>query len=236
MMYETLAAYYDALVKDDEATADWLMFVKTHIKGNTILEGACGSGEITLAMADAGYDVVAGDQSMEMMKRAQDKKGSEQITWQQFDLRDLSAFDMFDGIVCFCDSLNYLLELADLQTFFTQAYAHLTTNGVLLFDLHSMDRLKEFEEEYCEDGRIDETPYEWSIMSEDDYIYQNFAFYDVDARVHLEQHMQRVYDPSIVIEMLEKIGFQVEVFTDFTTPGIQEGEKQFFVCKKENRI
>lgn len=236
MMYQTLADYYDALVKDDEATQDWLKFVKDHIKGKTILEAACGSGEITLAMAAAGYDVTAGDLSEAMMQRAMAKQGSDAICWKQFDMRDFSGLKQYDGIVCFCDSINYLLTEADIRQFFIQVQQHLQDDGVFLFDMHSRDRLDEFQEEFCEDGVIDGTPYEWSITSEDDYIYQNFAFYDQDARVHLEQHIQRVYDPDWVRELLIQSGFRVQVYTDFKELGIQEGEKYFYVCEKERGL
>lgn len=233
MMYQRLATYYDDLVKDDEATQAWLHFVQQHLPCGTVLEAACGSGEITLAMACAGYQVCAGDLSADMMKRAMEKQGSEHIEWKQFDMRNLSEFAQYDGIVCFCDSINYLLEMADVHSFFSQAYEHLNDCGTLLFDMHSLDRLKEFEEEYCEDGILNQTtPYEWTITSEDDYIYQNFAFYDIQSKVQLEQHIQRVYDPMIIQQMLEELGFHIEIYTDFTLPGIQPGEKYFYVCKK----
>ena len=143
MMYEALAAFYDALVKDGEATKRWVDFVNAHHKGKKLLEVACGSGEITLALAAAGYDVSALDLSRNMLRRAQDKAGSEHITWRHGDMRDLSSWPLFDGILCFCDSLNYLLNKADVHTFFVQAYTHLHASGVLLFDMHSQDRLSE---------------------------------------------------------------------------------------------
>ena len=43
MMYELLAHVYDALVKDDEATQEWVSLIKKHIKGKELLELACGS-------------------------------------------------------------------------------------------------------------------------------------------------------------------------------------------------
>lgn len=235
MMYEALAAFYDALVKDSDATKQWVDFVHDHIKGKKLLEAACGSGEITLALAAAGYDVSALDLSLEMLKQAQKKAGSESVTWKQGDMRDLSSWPLFDGILCFCDSLNYLLSEGDIQAFFAQAYAHLNDFGVLLFDMHSLDRLNEFQEEYCEAGTVEGTAYEWTIQTEADRIYHNFAFYDSDARATLEQHIQRVYDPQWIQRELEKLGFQVSVYTDFTEKGIHSGEKYFYVAVKAGK-
>ena len=67
MMYELLAHVYDALVKDDEATACWVELIKAHIRGTELLELACGSGEITIALAQEGYHVDASDLSAAMM-------------------------------------------------------------------------------------------------------------------------------------------------------------------------
>lgn len=49
----------------------------------------------------------------------------------------------------------------------------------------------------------------------------------------LEQHIQRVYDPTWIMEQLRACGYAVQVCTDFTQEGITEGEKQFYICRKE---
>lgn len=231
-MYEKLATYYDALVKDEKATAAWTSFVKQHAFGNAFLEVACGSGEITLALAKEGYHMSAGDISEAMLKCARLKQGSEAVAWHVLDMRHLDAFSTYDSILCFCDSVNYLIDLDDWRLFFQQAYAHLKDNGVLLFDMHAVDRLTEFQEEYCEAGYIDHTAYEWTVTAEDDCIYHNFVFYDEANQPILEQHIQRVVSADWVSQCLREIGFQTKVFTDFDQPGIQSGEKYFYVCKK----
>ena len=81
MMYELLAHVYDALVKDDEATACWVELVKAHIRGTELLELACGSGEITIALAQEGYHVDASDLSAAMIEEAKKKRGSERALW-----------------------------------------------------------------------------------------------------------------------------------------------------------
>ncbi len=233
-MYEKLAAYYDTLVQDDEATAAWVKLVKQHVSGRQLLEVACGSGEITLALANEGYHMTAGDISHSMLNQAQAKKGSEAVDWHCFDMRCMKSFASYDAILCFCDSINYLTDFNDWRLFFTQAYDHLNEPGFLLFDMHTPDRLTEFSQEYCEAGYMDNTAYEWTISAQDDCIYHNFIFYDEAARPMLEQHVQRVYEPQRVLECLKEIGFAVEIYTDFTIPGIQSGEKYFLICKKDS--
>lgn len=178
MMYGTLVKFYDALVKDDEATAAWVSLIKDHIKGKRLLELACGSGEITLALAKDGYSITGTDISKEMLKAAQEKANSDLVRWKQMDMCDFTVDETYDGILCLCDSFNYLLKEEQVLKMFAQVKKHLQKQGVFLMDMHSQDRLEEFIEEYNEAGCIDGHEYQWTIQTAEDCIYQNFAFYD----------------------------------------------------------
>lgn len=236
MIYDTLAEYYDALVEDEQATQDWCSFVKRYIKKGSLLELACGSGDLAIALHTQGYAVTAMDQSEDMLAQAQKKDGQAGILWRQGDMRKLSTYGSYDGILCFCDSINYLLKKEEVQQVFAKVYAHLVPKGVFLFDVHSWDRLAEFQDEYCESGHIQDVDYQWSIQAEEDFIYQTFLFYDENKQTHMEQHIQRVFPPKQLLEMLETAGFHTTIFTDFVEEGIQPGEKYFFVCRKDESI
>lgn len=232
LMYHTLAPYYDALVKDEEATLAWVDLIEANCPKKHVAELACGSGEITIELARRGYDVHASDLSGEMVAQAKMKEGSEKVHWSVMDMCEMPEDKKYDGIFCLCDSFNYVLKKELIVGMFHRIYNALNEEGVYIFDMHSQDRIEEFEEEFCEAGYIGETAYEWSIKSEDDLIYQNFAFYIEEGRPVLEQHIQRVYKPEWVMEELNKIGFEIEVLTDFIHEGIVPGEKQFFICRK----
>ena len=101
--------------------------------------------------------------------------------------------------------------------------------------MHSMDRLAEFAEEYNETGVVNGHDYQWTIESEDDRIYQSFAFYENDGSVQLEQHVQRVYAPEWIAEQLTACGLVFDVKTDFVKEGVVPGEKQFYICRRKQR-
>ena len=234
MMYHTLANYYDALVKDEEATNAWVQLITSHIEKGEIMEVACGSGEITIALAKKGYQVFASDLSYDMIEMAKKKADSSLVSWKVMDMRVFDDTKQYQGILCLCDSFNYLLKDEEVLSFFQQAYDHLVDGGTFIVDMHAMDRLEEFEEEYHEVGKVLQKEYQWTIQTIDDCIYQNFMFYDEDGKGILEQHIQRVYSPQWILKVLTEIGFQVEVVTDFIYDGICKGEKQFYICKKVN--
>lgn len=230
-MYQVLASYYDALVKDDQATQDWVSFIEKHAHFESVLEYACGSGEITLALSKKGYPVKASDLSSEMIEMAKRKDGSEKVDFFVHDMVE-PLDEKADCVLCLCDSMNYLIEENDFRQVIQNAYGNLHENGTFIFDVHSLDRLDEFEDEFYEEGMIDGHGYEWSIETQNDCIFQNFVFFDETAHPSYEQHIQRVYDPLKIQKWCEEEGFQVEIYTDFIHPGICEGEKYFYICKR----
>ena len=141
MIYNTLAHYYDALVKDEEASREWVSWIESELAPCDCLELACGSGEITEMLAKKGYTMTALDLSEEMVKQAKSKylEGSIQFLCQ--DMRNLSDLGSYSGIFCLCDSFNYILEKEEIDAFFHEVSQHLKPNGLFFFDTHSLDRL-----------------------------------------------------------------------------------------------
>lgn len=168
MSYDSLAAYYDALVKDEEATAAWLDYTRRYCPPGPLLELACGSGEISIALAEAGYTVDATDLSPSMIAAAQVKPHPDSITFRVMDMLEMETKQPVQAVVCYCDSLNYLTSLDQVAQFIQKAAALLKNSGVLLFDMHTPERLNEFAEEYIEEGMLGDTPYQWTILSDED--------------------------------------------------------------------
>lgn len=233
MIYSSLAKFYDALVGNEAATKQWVDFTIHHQQGNNILDMACGSGDIAIALTKCGFKVDACDLSEAMLKHAQSKMGSEAIHFFVMDMSKPCFLKNYDTITCYCDSLNYLIEDNQILNLFQAVYKALNNSGTFLFDIHSLDRIDEFKDEFYEEGTLNDLQYEWSILSDDDLLYQNFIFFDANAHRQMEQHIQRVYNPTWIYQQLVNIGFKVEIYTDFIQAGIQSGEKIFFVAKKE---
>ena len=234
MMYNTLARYYDALVKDDEATKAYVDWIESFHPGTKMLELACGSGEITERLARVGHRLDALDLSADMVEQAKQKDPERLIGFSVRDMLDLTGLPMYEAVVCLCDSFNYLLEKQDVARFFEQVAGHIEAGGLFFFDTHALDRLDEFADEFNETGAFEDgVQYQWSIMAEDDFVYQDFAFYLADGSVVQEHHMQRVYAPRFLEEALEPWFDIVSVTKDFDVEGIAAGEKYFFVCKRK---
>lgn len=234
-LYETLGHYYDALVRDEEAAQKWVDWIESFAPGQTFLELACGSGEITVRLS-ALHQLSALDLSAAMLEAARAKDSAGRIAFYQQDMRDLSGLGVFDAIGCFCDSFNYLVDERDVQAFFQETAAHLKDGGLLLFDSHGLSRLEEFEDDYEEAGTFEDgTQVQWMISTENSLLYQDFAFYQ-DGNTIEEHHLQRVYSPQQLTDWLDAAGFEViDLCGDFGEAGLDTCEKYFFACRKKAR-
>ena len=129
-------------------------------------------------------------------------------------------------ILCICDSINYLNE-DELDSFIECAFKHLNDNGRLIFDMHHINRLKEFEEEYIEEGYLEDMPYQWTINADNDSLHEHFTFYSKDGMMK-EDHFQHVFKPETVINKLNRY-FDVHYIEDFVPD-----EKVLFVNRKKD--
>ena len=146
-MYGEFAVVYDRLMADvdyDARAAYYrtLLSARGVSDGATVLEPACGTGSLTLRLAQH-YTVLPSDVSEEMLSVAakKSKAAGLSLTFIRQELRQLHAHCPADAVVCACDGVNYLLTDAALLGFLRSAHAALKPGGVLAFDVSSIDKL-----------------------------------------------------------------------------------------------
>lgn len=210
--YSKLAYYYDYLLQDKESLELWLKYIESK-PFLTCLELASGSGVMAGILKKKGYQIIASDISKDMKEASINNFDGE---YKILNMIDYKLDKKFDLVLCICDSINYLVE-DELKSFFKCAYEHLNTNGRLIFDMHSLKRLDEFKEEYIEEGELpDGNFYQWTIDSDiiDKKLMEHFTFYIKDDMIQ-EHHLQTVFEPSFVKDVMEKVGFNVQIIEDF---------------------
>ena len=221
--YEVLAKYYDELLQDEEALSLWLKYIEEE-SFTSVLELASGSGVMASILKNKGYEIIASDISESMKEAAKNNYNGEYLILNMIDYNLNKKFDL---ILCICDSINYLQE-DELDKFFKCAYNHLNQNGRLIFDMHSIKRIDEFKEQYIEEGFVLDTPYQWTIMSDEyeNLINEHFTFYTKDAMIQ-EHHTQNVFKLDSVKEKMNNL-FNVRAIEDFV-----EDEKLLLVGRKK---
>jgi SAM-dependent methyltransferase len=116
------------------------------VKIDHIVDVACGTGVAAAKFAAAGHRVTGVDRSAPMLDQARQRfaeAGLDQVTLVKADMRDFGLDEPADLVTCMYDSLNYLLEEADLLAAFQSAGAALGSGGLYIFDMNTIYGLAE---------------------------------------------------------------------------------------------
>lgn len=102
------------------------------------LDLACGTGEFAVGLARQGIAATGVDRSPEMLAVARRRahEGGVAVRFVQQDMRELDLADRFDLVTCLYDSLNYVLEEAELAEAFRRVRR--LTRGLFLFDVNTL--------------------------------------------------------------------------------------------------
>ncbi|MCK1733772.1 class I SAM-dependent methyltransferase [Bradyrhizobium sp. 138] len=106
-------------------------------RGGRVLDLACGSGRLTIPLAQAGLDVLGGDLSAAMLERARNHARAHAVGpgFVQLDMRN---FDLggqtFDTVIVAMNSVLHLHSRDEFKGFFGSVGRHLSPNGRLVFD------------------------------------------------------------------------------------------------------
>lgn len=250
-LYDSFAILYDEFMKDIDYQA-WAQYILNFLqeqfgreKELSILDVACGSGNLTIPFAQAGHHVIGSDISESMLLLAMEKSrvAGQTIQFVRQDMRRIAAHRKQDIINCSCDGVNYLLESKDVQAFFLAAYSLLKPGGWLCFDISSAYKLAKilgqntfgeaakkqvylWQNNYDGSQRLLEMELTFFLKKEEE-LYQRF----------FERHIQKAHEIGELGEVLLTAGFQrIEVFEGFTRHIPQEKSErvQFFAQKPNN--
>ena len=146
--YDALAMYYDTMQSDmdPEAWADFIsMLIGRHsgIKTESITDLGCGTGSVTIALAEKGYSMTGLDSAEEMLAQATAKDGAEKVLWSA---QDITAFDIGGKSDCFIstlDTVDHIMDEGALGRLFANVGECLEEGGVFIFDAITMHHLED---------------------------------------------------------------------------------------------
>lgn len=138
--FKQIAEHYDDLM----AGVPYRLWVK-YLEGllhrfdyhpKTILDVACGTGNVSELLAEAGYDVVGIDIAADMIEVAK-SKGSR----VEYHTQDVAELDLggrkFDLAISLFDSLNYITDLSRLAEGIRRVGEHVVDGGLFIFDVNT---------------------------------------------------------------------------------------------------
>ena len=243
MAYNEFAYFYDEFNGEADYEALYAQ-VKARLDAHGISSGiladlGCGTGELTLMLAQAGYDMIGIDQSEEMLCVVRDK--AEQLGLSggllllQQDLCALDLYGTIRGAVSTFDTLNHI---PDLDKAIANAAFFMEKGGVFLFDMNTPykhqavlgENVFTFEEEDARcvwRNHYDPAARRVTITVDIDYQETGEHFH--------EEFFEYTYTLAEITAALEKNGFTLESVCDGESFGpLTEESERYFFCAVKN--
>ncbi|MGN0242311.1 MAG: class I SAM-dependent DNA methyltransferase [Candidatus Weimeria sp.] len=226
-----------------------------------VLDLGCGTGQITRRLRDMGYDMTGVDSSDEMLEIAraheiertdalpQENESVDASVIQLYDdsilyicqdMRELDLFGTYQGVVSVCDCMNYITDKDDFLKVLRRVNNFLHPGGVFIFDINTEYKY----EKVLADNTFAENRDEGSFIWENEYdCDKKLNIYDLTLYIRgqdgrfdrfFEQHLQRSYRKSEIVEMIEAAGLEpVEILdTDTFEEPSPTSEKITFVARE----
>lgn len=211
------------------------------VSGHTLLELACGTGTVAIAMAGEGWKVYGVDGSEAMLREARAKAAEAKvnITFSQQDMRTFVIPERVHLATCLYDSLNYMLTSEDLAAVFRRVSLSLLPGGLFLFDMNTAYALSNY---WNDDVHLLDGP-EMTVIYDSRYDERRQR---VTARVTVfervgelfrrisEEHVEQAYPAEQVATLLTDVGLEVEAhYRCFTfLPSDEETARIMWVARK----
>ena len=244
MMYAQFASVYDELMLDIPYPA-YVDLIDTALQGvsdKKILDVACGTGILSVLLAEKGAHVTGIDLSEEMLTVAKDrvKEGTPSLEFLHQSMQHMEVSTGFGAAVIPIDSLNYLENEQDVMLTFKKVYQALVPGGLFLFDVHSTFKtdILFMESPFTYDSSKISYIWETEEGEEPHSVHSELAFFvrQPDGKYERfdEVHYQRTYPIMKYVEWLERTGFSVErIFADWEDEAPEdESERIFFQVRK----
>lgn len=225
-MYDEFADVYDALMDDFDYDA-WGAYYLSLVRNacgelpRRAVECACGTGSLTVRLAQSGMAVTGVDLSAAMLRKAEQKarKWGVEAAFVRQDMRNLAMPRRVGAVLATCDGVNYLTTPQDVRAFFDSAYAQLLPGGVLCFDCSTRHKLEDTMGDAFFGEERDGMTVLWQnrLNRKSHVISMDLTFFvreqDGRYRRFREQHRQRAHSEEELTAWLQQAGFeQVRAF------------------------
>lgn len=244
--YESFASVYD-LFMDEINYDEWVSYVEKlwnrfDLKPDIVCELGCGTGNISLRLAERGYETIGIDNSAYMLSEAKmkaEQNGADVLFLLQ-DMREFELYGTVNSIVCLCDSLNYITDDEDMQQVFNLVNNYLHPGGLFVFDLNTEYKFKEIYGENTFSETDEDAVYIWeNYYDEEERIneyYLNFFMKNETGTYDRtqEEHFERAYSLDEIKRFIEKSGMKFEAAYDaFTFEPVKENSERIYVVARE---
>lgn len=244
--YGDFAYYYDLLTEnvDYESRRDYIynLLADNGVGKGILLDLACGTGTLSLLLAEKGYEVIGVDASEDMLSVAQEKKteSDADVLFLCQKMEELDLFGTINAAVCTLDSINHVTDEATVKEIFRRVSLFMEDKSIFIFDVNTPHKHREIlgnntfvydmDEVYCVwQNETDEnmlTTVSLDIFEKDE---ETDAYYK-----YSEQFQEKGYELSFLKELLKENKFEiVGIYEEMTTEAVKaDTQRAVFVARK----
>ena len=158
------------------------------------------------------------------------------------DMRELELYGSVRAVVSVCDSMNYILEEADLREVFSRVHEYLEEDGVFIFDLNTVYKYRDLLGETTIAENREEGSFIW-----ENYFDEASAVNEYDLTLYIredgesyrrfeEVHYQRAYDLETIGRLLADAGMELTAAYDaFTKEPVRDDSERIYVVARPRR-
>lgn len=246
--YDKFAKVYDIYMENipyDKWTEYTIEIFNKHNLPKTtgiIAELGCGTGNMTKRLYEKGFDMIGIDISEQMLMVAREKS-DQNILYLEQDMTEFELYGTVDAIVSYCDSINYITSEDELLTVFKLVNNYLDINGLFVFDINTIYKLKNIlgNNSFCQ--TTDDSAYTcenyYDEESNVNEFYTNFFIENDNGKYdrYEEYHYEKGYSVNKIKELIEKSGLEFVACYDeltFNQPD-NKSERVFFVAREKGK-
>ena len=245
--YHALAASYDRLTNDVEYSkvVDFYFQIleREGVEPRTAVDLGCGTGSVTLILAQKGLQVTAVDMSEEMLCEAM-QKAVEADLMPRFVCQRLEELHLPRGVdlaVSALDSIDYITDPELCREAIKRIYKALNPGGCFIFDVNTPEKLRAM------DGQV--------FLDEDEDVYcvwrgafdeqTNICSYGMDLfqrkgstwQRSFEEHCEYAYSAEQLVGYLKEAGFtKIAVYGDRRMESPNEQDQRIYLKARKGTV
>lgn len=245
MAYNEFAYFYDEFngEADYEALLNYILkaLKENGIEDGILLDLGCGTGDLTLMLTQAGYDVIGVDQSEEMLAVVRDKADqlemNDRLLLLQQDILELDLYGTIRAAVSTFDTYNHIPP-ESFEKAIGKAAFFMEKGGIFVFDMNTPYKHREILGQNSYEIETPDALCSWQNCYEEENRRVKISL-TIEDREQDETYQENFYEYSYeldyVKEILKKHGFACLEVADGESFGAlgETSQRMIFIARKE---
>ena len=246
MSYDDFSVFYDRLTDnvEYEKRADYFcrLLSLCGVNDGILLDLGCGTGSMSVLMAEKGFEVIGVDSSVGMLNAAQQKmfESGHQMLLLNQPMQDIDLYGTVDCAICVLDGINHLACADEVKQTFNKVSLFMNKGGAFAFDVNTIHKHRntladnafvyEFDDLFC--------VWQNNYNHDDNSVEISLDFFEEEDGVYYrssENFSEQAYELSDISAWLEEAGFEViGIYDDLTTDDVKpDSDRAVFLARKK---